>query len=81
MLCTRELAERARLAAYNLLVEMGHTSMRWGQSLHGSEGGSSLMDFFELVLAGLAGSPHMVACTILGLTKLLYEFRGEFYSN
>ena len=29
ILCTKETGERPRLAAYNLLVEMGNTVMRW----------------------------------------------------
>ena len=29
ILCTKEQAERARVAAYTLLVEMGQTVVRW----------------------------------------------------
>lgn len=36
----------------------------------------SLKKYLTLVLAGLAGSPRMVSCTLLALAKLLYEFHG-----
>ena len=38
----------------------------------------SMMKYFSLVLAGLAGSPRMVSCTLLSLSKLVYEFHGEW---
>ena len=37
----------------------------------------SVTDYFLLVLAGLAGSPRMVAATIMALARLVYEFHGE----
>ena len=39
----------------------------------------SIKSYFNLVLAGLAGSPHMISCTLLVLSKLAYEFHGEHY--
>ena len=29
------------------------------------------------MLAGLAGSPHLVSATIVALTRLVHEFHGE----
>ena len=37
----------------------------------------SVREFFIEVLAGLAGSPHMVAATIGCLSHLVFEFRGK----
>jgi hypothetical protein len=37
---------------------------------------TSVHGFITLVIAGLAGSPHTMACTLFALTKLLYEFKG-----
>lgn len=34
--------------------------------------------YFSLVLAGLAGSPQMVSCTLISLSRLVYEFHGEY---
>ena len=30
-----------------------------------------------MVLAGLAGSPQMISATLLALTRILYEFKGN----
>lgn len=36
ILCTKELAEKARAAAFNLLVEMGNAALRWSaEESHG----------------------------------------------
>ena len=37
----------------------------------------ALKDYFVVVLAGLAGSPHMVSATLLSLSRLVYEFHGR----
>ena len=37
----------------------------------------SVMDYFKLALAGLAGSTHMVSATITALARLVYEFHGK----
>lgn len=34
-------------------------------------------DYFLTVLAGLAGSTHMVSATLLSLSRLVYEFHGN----
>jgi hypothetical protein len=37
---------------------------------------AGVVEFMELVMAGLAGSSHMIACTLLALRTLLFNFRG-----
>ena len=37
----------------------------------------SVTDYFLMVLAGLAGSCHMISATILALARLVYEFYGR----
>lgn len=37
---------------------------------------AGVVEFMELVMAGLAGSSHMIACTLLALRTLLFHFRG-----
>lgn len=39
----------------------------------------SLTEYFHCVLAGLAGSPHMISCTLLALSRLVCEFHGVHY--
>lgn len=37
----------------------------------------AVSDYFLTVLAGLAGSTHMVSATLLALSRLVYEFHGK----
>ena len=34
--------------------------------------------FMEAVLAGLAGSPNMIHCTILAISRIYFAFREQF---
>lgn len=36
-----------------------------------------MTQYIELVLSGLAGAAHMVSCTVLALTHILYQFKGD----
>uniref|UniRef100_A0A8W8IGX0 Uncharacterized protein n=1 Tax=Magallana gigas TaxID=29159 RepID=A0A8W8IGX0_MAGGI len=71
ILCTKEIGEKARSASYLLLVEMGRAKIRWNKDENGA-----LEDYFQMVMAGLGGSPQMVSSTLLALTRILYEFKG-----
>ncbi len=33
--------------------------------------------YVEMLSAGLAGSPHMISATILGLSRVIFEFKGK----
>lgn len=35
----------------------------------------AVMDFLQMMVAGLAGSPQMIHCTILALTRIIFEYR------
>ena len=37
-----------------------------------------LTSFLELVVAGIAGSPHMISATIISVSRVVYEFRSEY---
>ncbi|KAK3582767.1 hypothetical protein CHS0354_015294 [Potamilus streckersoni] len=78
ILCTKEVAERARASAYTLLVEMGNTVMRWSRDKTPEE---SLEEYFKLVMAGFAGSPQMISATLLALTRVLYQFKEKISSS
>jgi len=32
--------------------------------------------YIVMIMAGFAGNPHMIACTVLALTKLVHDHRG-----
>ncbi|XP_074641768.1 RRP12-like protein isoform X2 [Tubulanus polymorphus] len=77
ILCTREVAERARAAAYNLLVEMGEASLRWSEKSKPD----AVTDYLQLVMAGLLGSPHMISTTLHALTRLLFQYKDCISEN
>ncbi|XP_063236769.1 LOW QUALITY PROTEIN: RRP12-like protein [Bacillus rossius redtenbacheri] len=71
VLCCKDLNERCRTAAYNLLVEIGHAMQR----LSGKAVDDVMRDFVGLMLAGLAGSPAIASATILALARVTHEFK------
>ena len=38
-----------------------------------------MKEYFNIVLAGLAGTSHMISATIGSLARLVYEFSGRVY--
>ncbi|XP_035673332.1 RRP12-like protein isoform X4 [Branchiostoma floridae] len=72
ILCTKEVAVRARLTAFTLLVEMGQAWLRGRSSQDRKD---AIEEFLQLVFAGLGGSNHMMSATVLALTRLMYEFK------
>ncbi|XP_074763665.1 RRP12-like protein isoform X3 [Athene noctua] len=73
ILCTKEVSVGARKNAFMLLVEMGHAFIRFGPTPQ-----EALQRFLLLVYAGLTGSVTMISCTVLALTRLFFEFKGEW---
>lgn len=53
ILCTKETGERPRLAAYNLLVEMGNAVMRWSPDAEqGNQHNSTICSLIRRILFG-----------------------------
>ena len=89
ILGTKESNEKARLAAYSLLIAMARkveeAEAEGGQiiplSVDPDEApiapvDASLDEFLVMVTAGLAGkTPHMISASIQSLARLIYEFR------
>jgi len=83
----KEVNERARTSAFDLLVLMGEKLVSASGSLiqnnkvvHMPDDApavaASLEEYFTMVSAGLACStPHMVSASITALTRILYHFR------
>lgn len=40
----------------------------------------ALYDYFKVLLAGFAGSPHLISATILAIGSVMYEFKGKSFS-
>lgn len=83
----KEVNEKARTAAFDLLVLMGEKMAEGGTVVNAKvphmppdapSVPASLEEYFTMVSAGLAGStPHMISASITALTRLLYEFHGR----
>ncbi|GFQ65981.1 RRP12-like protein, partial [Trichonephila clavata] len=76
VLCTKENSIKARAAAYELLVAIGHAMLR--MSSNSKEG---MKEYITCLLAGLAGSPHYVSASILSIGRVIYEFKDELNSD
>ena len=84
VISAKEVNEKARTAAFDLLVLMA-TKMSAGGSIAQSkiphmdssapDVAASLEEYFTMVSAGLVGStPHMVSASVTALTRILYDF-------
>jgi ribosomal RNA-processing protein 12 len=85
VLGTKEANEKAREAAYELLIGMGRKMQLGGTVRNAMIDGmedredsvASIGEYFLMVSAGLAGSSqHMISATITALSRMLYEFKG-----
>ncbi|XP_062319179.1 RRP12-like protein [Osmerus eperlanus] len=72
IICTKEVSVGARKNAYGLLVEIGNAFMRF----HGNAK-EALQQYLLLVYVGLTGSVTMITCTVLALTRLLFQFKDS----
>lgn len=62
VLCIKASNEKARSASYTLLVVIGEALQRWHTDISTDD---IVREFLKVVLAGLAGSPSLVYCTLL----------------
>jgi ribosomal RNA-processing protein 12 len=127
VLGTKEVSEKARNAAYDLLVALGNKMAEGGtisQSLMAGEDGAqdegkaaeaeagddedmrpaedgtfasrdcgesadpfslvtaNIEEYIKIVAAGMVGTtPHMISATITALSRLIFEFQGEYLHN
>ncbi|KAF2016864.1 pre-rRNA processing protein-like protein Rrp12 [Aaosphaeria arxii CBS 175.79] len=87
VISAKEVNEKAREAAYDLLVAMGEKMSEGGTVVQSkvpnmpSDAPSveaSLEEYFTMVSAGLAGStPHMISASITAVTRILFEFHAR----
>ncbi|XP_034040063.1 RRP12-like protein [Thalassophryne amazonica] len=72
IVCTKEVSVGARKNAYNLLVEIGNAFVRFCGKKH-----DAMEQYLVLVYAGLTGSVTMITCTVLALTRLVFEYKDS----
>ena len=66
ILSVKEVKEKTRSLAMTILVDIGHSYDQ-----------HSINEYLKLILAGLAGSAHMISATVVSLTRLVYVFHGN----
>ena len=69
VLCTKDKNAISRSLSYTLL------SAICGIFEEKDEENSSILEFIQLLLVGLNGSPLTVACTLNVITRIMYEYR------
>ncbi|KAG7236367.1 hypothetical protein INR49_001064 [Caranx melampygus] len=72
IICTKEVSVGARKNAYNLLVDIGKAFVRFCGNTK-----DALEEYLVLVYAGLTGSVTMITCTVLALTRLVFEYKDS----
>ncbi|OBZ70964.1 Ribosomal RNA-processing protein 12 [Grifola frondosa] len=88
VLGTKEPSEKARNAAFDLIVAMGRKMAEGGvvkrQMLEGmdedgaEEATGSIEEYMTMVAGGLAGaSPHMISATVTAISRLVFEFKDS----
>jgi len=77
ILCTKEVGVKAKTAAFDLLIDIGSVLV----FISPLSKEDCIGEYFKLVMAGLAGSPHMISATLLSFTKLVFEYRDCLVPN
>lgn len=87
VISAKEVNEKARTAAFDLLVLMGEKMKAGGKVVNRNvahmpadapDVDASLDEYVTMVSAGLAGStPHMISASITALTRILYAFKDD----
>ncbi|XP_013887776.1 RRP12-like protein [Austrofundulus limnaeus] len=72
IICTKEVSVAARKNAYTLLVEIGKAFVRFCGNKK-----DAMEQFLVLIFAGLTGSVTMITCTVLALTRLVFEYKDS----
>ena len=66
ILCVRAANEKARSGSYTLLVVIGETLQKWRSQ---DQIDTVIKDYMKVILAGLAGGPTMIHCTLKAITR------------
>lgn len=70
IICTKEVSIGARKNAYSLLVEIGNAFVRFSGNSK-----DAINEYLGHVYIGLTGSVTMITCTVLALTRLVYQYK------
>jgi len=77
VLSIRAVNSKARAAAFSLLIVVGEALQRWGPD----EQDNMVRRYMAALLAGLAGNPGLIHCTVLAVSRIYFQFRDLFPSD
>ncbi|KAF9263376.1 NUC173-domain-containing protein [Marasmius fiardii PR-910] len=88
ILGTKETSDKARTAAFDLIIVMGKKMSEGGVVKRdmlndvdddvAMEAPANIEEFMKMIAGGLAGStPHMISATITAISRLVFEFKDE----
>ncbi|KAI0266803.1 NUC173-domain-containing protein [Gloeopeniophorella convolvens] len=88
VLGTKEPSEKARSAAFELIVAMGKKMAEGGVVRRdlvdgmdedgAGEAKASVEEYITMIAAGLAGAtPHIISATVTAMSRLVFEFKDE----
>ncbi|XP_063818418.1 RRP12-like protein [Pseudophryne corroboree] len=72
VICTKEASVGARKNAYTLLADIGHAFLRINPDPK-----DAMQRYLAVVYAGFTGSITMIGCSVLTLTRILFEFKDR----
>ncbi|KAG6920273.1 hypothetical protein DXG01_005042 [Tephrocybe rancida] len=84
VLGTKEPSEKARTAAFELVLAMGRKMSQGGvvkrnlidgMDEDGADIAANVEEFLTMVAGGLAASPHMISATVTAISRLVFEFK------
>jgi len=71
VLCIRSVNQKARESAFGLLTTIGEAVLRW-ETDHQDE---AVRKFLNQVMVGLAGTPTLINCTILAVSRIFFQLK------
>eukprot|EP00794_Sanderia_malayensis_P014945 gene14945-16486_t len=77
ILSTKANSAKARVAAFNLLEEIGNSYIYFD----GCSKEDAVGKYITLIMAGMAGSPNMISATLLSINKLVHIYKDCLLSK
>ncbi|KAF5370856.1 hypothetical protein D9758_001883 [Tetrapyrgos nigripes] len=92
VLGTKETSDKARTAAFELIITMGKKMSEGGvvkrdmidgmEEDASTEAAANIEEFMKMVAGGLAGSsPHMISASITAVSRLVFEFKDQLSND
>merc|ERR1712106_855930 len=76
VLSIRAVNGKARAAAFSLLIVVGEALQRWTPPPDSQD--TVVRRYMAALLAGLAGNPGLIHCTVLAVSRIYFQFRDLF---